>query len=114
MPLATRVARMAAALRARLPQLVIAVAVVAGLAWLLPLRAEQATALPAPSVDAPAAQRAERETAVLAGGCFWGVQAVFQHVKGVSRALSGYAGGSEDTARYEIVSAGRTLSLIHI
>jgi peptide-methionine (S)-S-oxide reductase len=108
MPLKTRSAGMAAALRARLPQLVIAVAAVAALAWQLPLRAEQATELPAPSVDTPAAQRVESETAVLAGGCFWGVQAVFQHVKGVSVALSGYAGGTEDTARYEIVSAGRS------
>src|SRR5207253_817842 len=47
-------------------------------------------------------------TAVLAGGCFWGVQAVFQHVNGVRRVLSGYAGGTAASARYDIVSAGRT------
>jgi len=45
---------------------------------------------------------------VLAGGCFWGIQAVFQHVKGVINAVSGYAGGTEDTAHYEIVSTGKT------
>jgi peptide-methionine (S)-S-oxide reductase len=48
------------------------------------------------------------ETAVVAGGCFWGVQAVFEHMKGVTRAVSGYAGGSPDTANYETVSSGRT------
>ena len=48
------------------------------------------------------------QTAVLAGGCFWGVQAVFQHVKGVIRATSGYAGGTANTATYETVSSGRT------
>ncbi len=48
------------------------------------------------------------EKAVLAGGCFWGVDAVFKHVRGVSKVLSGYAGGSSDTASYEIVSSGRT------
>ena len=48
------------------------------------------------------------ETAVLAGGCFWGVQGVFQHVKGVTRAESGYAGGDEQTANYETVSTGDT------
>lgn len=48
------------------------------------------------------------QTALLAGGCFWGVQAVFQHLKGVLRAESGYAGGSAANARYEIVGTGRT------
>ncbi len=48
------------------------------------------------------------EKAVLAGGCFWGVDAVFKHVRGVSKVLSGYAGGSADTAQYEKVSSGRT------
>src|SRR5689334_4000837 len=75
--------------------------------WALPAQAaERATVIPPPAVDAPAG--AASETAVLAGGCFWGVQAVFQHVKGVSRAVSGYAGGSKDTAQYEVVSSGRT------
>ena len=48
------------------------------------------------------------QTAVLAGGCFWGVQAVFQHLNGVQRALSGYAGGDRATAQYEVVSSGQT------
>ena len=48
------------------------------------------------------------ETAVLAGGCFWGVQGVFQHVKGVTNAVSGYAGGDKKTAQYEVVGTGRT------
>jgi len=48
------------------------------------------------------------ETALLAGGCFWGVQGVFQHLKGVTRAVSGFAGGAAGTAHYEMVSAGQT------
>jgi peptide-methionine (S)-S-oxide reductase len=63
--------------------------------------------VPAPLLDEPS-QQAESEVAVLAGGCFWGVQGVFQHVTGVSQAVSGYAGGSQATADYETVSAGRT------
>jgi len=57
---------------------------------------------------AGAAAPSKTETAVFAGGCFWGIEAVFQHVKGVSEAVSGYAGGSRMTARYEIVSSGAT------
>ena len=56
----------------------------------------------------PAEAAAAEETAVFAGGCFWGVQAVFQRVKGVTKAVSGYAGGSAGTARYELVSRGTT------
>ena len=66
------------------------------------------TAVPAPAVDAPRASSAGRETAVVSGGCFWGVQAVFQHVKGVISATSGYAGGAAKTAEYETVSNGDT------
>jgi peptide-methionine (S)-S-oxide reductase len=66
------------------------------------------SAVPAPAVDAPSASAPGREAAVLAGGCFWGVQAVFQHVKGVITATSGYSGGSAKTAQYEIVSTGET------
>ncbi|HWH81733.1 MAG TPA: peptide-methionine (S)-S-oxide reductase MsrA [Burkholderiaceae bacterium] len=69
--------------------------------------AEQAVKIP-PLADAPAEATAARETAVFAGGCFWGVQGVFQHTKGVLNAVSGYAGGSEKTARYEIVGSGLT------
>ena len=67
--------------------------------------AEPATMVPAPAVDEPAPS-ATTETAVLAGGCFWGVQGVFQHVKGVIQATSGYAGGANDTASYDEVSTG--------
>ena len=63
--------------------------------------------VPAPQVDEPAGASAQ-ETAVLAGGCFWGVQGVFQHVKGVTEAESGYAGGAQSTADYETVSTGTT------
>jgi peptide-methionine (S)-S-oxide reductase len=65
-------------------------------------------ALPAPAVDAPMAKTAGQQTAVVAGGCFWGIQAVFQHVKGVVSATSGYSGGSSVTAHYEVVSTGAT------
>lgn len=64
--------------------------------------------LPNPAVDTPLADTSAKETAVVAGGCFWGVQAVFQHVKGVQSAISGYSGGSPSTAQYEVVSTGRT------
>jgi peptide-methionine (S)-S-oxide reductase len=62
--------------------------------------------LPDPAVDLPPATRTQ--TAVLAGGCFWGVAGVFEHVRGVSDVVSGYAGGQADTASYEQVSTGRT------
>jgi peptide-methionine (S)-S-oxide reductase len=86
---------------------IIAVAAVAAGAWLnTSSAAEKAVRLPAPAFDAPTA--GAQETAVFAGGCFWGVQAVFQHTQGVLNAVSGYAGGQKDTARYEVVSSGRT------
>jgi peptide-methionine (S)-S-oxide reductase len=69
-------------------------------------QAEEGIALPAPALDQPAAPG--REVAVLAGGCFWGIQGVFQHVKGVENALSGYAGGDAKTAHYQAVGSGRT------
>jgi peptide-methionine (S)-S-oxide reductase len=62
-------------------------------------------ALPAPLVDEQRATAAS-ETAVLAGGCFWGIQGVFEHVKGVTKVLSGYAGGNVQNPDYETVSAG--------
>jgi peptide-methionine (S)-S-oxide reductase len=65
-------------------------------------------ALPAPVQDAPRAATAGQQTAVISGGCFWGIQAVFQHVKGVISATSGYSGGSAKTAEYEVVSTGET------
>ena len=67
-----------------------------------------AGALPEPAVDAPKAATSSQATAVFAGGCFWGVEAVFKHVKGVSSATSGYAGGSATTAKYTLVGSGMT------
>jgi peptide-methionine (S)-S-oxide reductase len=79
------------------------------LLWQVPaLAAETATVIPPPTIDESGRPSAGTETAALAGGCFWGVQAVFQHVIGVSQAVSGYSGGSKDTAQYEIVGSGRT------
>ena len=73
-----------------------------------PRSAAASHAIPAPDVDEPAPSSPTRETAVLAGGCFWGVQGVYQHVKGVTAAESGYAGGDASTANYETVSSGGT------
>ncbi|QGZ65230.1 peptide-methionine (S)-S-oxide reductase MsrA [Paraburkholderia acidisoli] len=70
--------------------------------------ADEAHAVPPPAVDEPVNANAHSETVVLAGGCFWGVQGVFQHVKGVTEAVSGYAGGARATAGYEMVSTGTT------
>jgi peptide-methionine (S)-S-oxide reductase len=72
--------------------------------------AEAAHVIPAPAAGAQAASdgQATTETAVLAGGCFWGVQGVFQHVNGVTSAVSGYAGGEKNTAHYQMVGSGRT------
>jgi peptide-methionine (S)-S-oxide reductase len=72
-----------------------------------PEASERAVLVPPPAVDIPA-DSDTRGVAVLAGGCFWGVQGVFQHVKGVSSAVSGYAGGSKRDAEYEIVGLGTT------
>ena len=70
--------------------------------------AEKAVVIPAPADDAAAASPGATATAIVAGGCFWGVQGVFQHVKGVTNAVSGYAGGDEKSANYNIVSSGST------
>jgi peptide-methionine (S)-S-oxide reductase len=69
---------------------------------------EAAVAVPAAAVDASKAAAAGQQTAVIAGGCFWGIQAVFQHVKGVISATSGYSGGAATMADYETVSTGST------
>jgi peptide-methionine (S)-S-oxide reductase len=69
--------------------------------------AETATSLPAPAMQEPASTAAS-EKVVLAGGCFWGVQGVFQHLKGVTRAVSGYTGGTKANPSYEQVSTGTT------
>lgn len=63
---------------------------------------------PDPAYDAPKAATKGKETAVLAGGCFWGVEAVFEHLKGVNDVVSGFSGGEKTTAHYEVVSTGRT------
>ena len=77
------------------------------LAFALPSRAaEDAVVIPAPALDAAPASGIQ--TAVVAGGCFWGVQGVFQHTAGVVNAVSGYAGGTKATADYQTVSTGRT------
>jgi peptide-methionine (S)-S-oxide reductase len=73
----------------------------------LAAQAESAFTIPPPAADA-SAPSAGLETAVLAGGCFWGIQAVYQHVKGVKNAVSGYAGGTQKDATYDVVSSGRT------
>jgi peptide-methionine (S)-S-oxide reductase len=71
-------------------------------------KAGTAAPVPAPALDEAKAAAPKKETTVISGGCFWGVQAVFQHVKGVISATSGYSGGSANNAEYEIVSTGET------
>lgn len=73
----------------------------------LAFAAEEAVVIAPPAMDMPAST-AQTETAVFAGGCFWGVQGVFQHVKGVTMAVSGYAGGDANSATYDHVSGGRS------
>ncbi|QEI07854.1 peptide-methionine (S)-S-oxide reductase MsrA [Pigmentiphaga aceris] len=70
--------------------------------------AELVTVIPSPSDDVVATSGAKEAVAVIAGGCFWGVQAVYQHVKGVRNAVSGYAGGDAKTANYDAIGSGRT------
>jgi peptide-methionine (S)-S-oxide reductase len=87
---------------------VLAAAVISAFWFTAPVDAESARPVPAPATDEASAPGATTETAVLAGGCFWGVQGVFQHVQGVTSAVSGYAGGNADTAKYATVSSGST------
>jgi peptide-methionine (S)-S-oxide reductase len=106
---ATKISRFRVALRAATPQVVAIALLVPGATtfWQSSaVSAEAAVVIPAPAMDEP--RHGDVETVVLAGGCFWGVQGVFQHVKGVTSALSGYSGGASETARYEAVGAGRT------
>jgi peptide-methionine (S)-S-oxide reductase len=84
-----------------------ALILVLGAAFSHAFATERPIEIPPPVVDSPKAAGAP-QTIVVAGGCFWGVQAVFQHLNGVQRAVSGYAGGDRATAEYEIVSGGRT------
>jgi peptide-methionine (S)-S-oxide reductase len=86
---------------------VFALSAAAAILWQAPaLSAEEAVNIPPPALDENTS--GGTETAVFAGGCFWGVQGVFQHVDGVSNAVSGYAGGSKADAEYETVGSGRT------
>jgi peptide-methionine (S)-S-oxide reductase len=86
-----------------------AVLLSAGLALrVVPSAAEGARSVPPPVLDEPANPQVTSEVVILAGGCFWGVQGVFQHVEGVIGAVSGYAGGAADTAHYEMVSTNTT------
>lgn len=88
--------------------LIAVVIAVATAAWMATsAAAEKAVKLPPPAFDPPAAGQG-MQTAVLAGGCFWGVQAVFQHTRGVLNAVSGYAGGTKESANYQAVAGGAT------
>jgi peptide-methionine (S)-S-oxide reductase len=87
---------------------VLALAVLGIVLWRSPLYgAESPVVIAPPAVDNPKVSGAP-QTAVLAGGCFWGVQGVFEHVRGVQRVVAGYAGGEKSTAQYETVSSGTT------
>ncbi len=86
---------------------IVAMAMLA-LAGTVACSAGNTVAMPAPATDEARASTPGKQTAVISGGCFWGVQAVFQHVKGVISATSGYSGGSAKTAEYEVVSNGET------
>jgi peptide-methionine (S)-S-oxide reductase len=89
-------------------QIVVMAALLAGLGGAsAPAAAESAVVIPAPVLDTPKAA-GPLQTAVLAGGCFWGVQGVYEHVRGVRKVLSGYSGGDKATADYEAVSRGGT------
>ncbi|WP_432285741.1 peptide-methionine (S)-S-oxide reductase MsrA [Aminobacter sp. BA135] len=83
-----------------------AVAAIGAWALTTPSAAQEGIKIPAPVRDAPA--QGNSAVAVLAGGCFWGVQGVFQHVEGVTNAVSGYAGGDKQTAQYNVVGSGST------
>lgn len=67
-----------------------------------------ATTMPTPTFAAPVPVQAKTATAVFAGGCFWGMEAVFEHLKGVSEVVSGYSGGNQATAHYDLVGSGNT------
>jgi peptide-methionine (S)-S-oxide reductase len=95
---------------ARRPMLALCALVAGAAIWhaMPSFAAEAAVVIPAPVDEVAATSASGMQTAVFAGGCFWGVQGVFQHVKGVTNAVSGYAGGSASTARYDTIGSGRT------
>jgi peptide-methionine (S)-S-oxide reductase len=102
----TRNSKLSGAIRAGV---VVAAVLAVALPWIRARAgAGAAVALPSPAADVTRETKPGKQTVVFAGGCFWGVQAVFQHVKGVVDATSGYAGGSADTAKYDLVSTGDT------
>lgn len=86
----------------------IALSVAAACSFNLASAADLDKPIPAAAVDAPRTGAAVSETAILAGGCFWGQQGVFAHVKGVTKVVSGYAGGTKETATYDQVTTERT------
>jgi peptide-methionine (S)-S-oxide reductase len=90
----------------RLTPFLLVAALIAG--FLYSGRAPAAVTIPSPTLDAPLAAKPGRQVIVLAGGCFWGVEAVYRHTKGVTRAVSGYSGGTAETANYELVSGHGT------
>jgi peptide-methionine (S)-S-oxide reductase len=90
------------------PILTVLFAVLALFVWTRHSYTSAATIIPDPAVDETLAPQKGQEKVVVAGGCFWGIQAVFQHVKGVSSATSGYAGGTVKNPDYEEVSTGET------
>src|SRR5580700_717251 len=94
--------------RSMTPILTVLIAVLALFLWTRHNYTSAATIIPDPAVDETLASQKGQETIVVAGGCFWGIQAVFQHVKGVSRATSGYSGGTVKNPDYEEVSSGST------
>lgn len=99
-------ARVAAFLGDKILVIAVVVAAAVGAYMANSAAAEKAVQLPPPAFDLPVADGPR--TAVFAGGCFWGVQAVFQHTKGVLGAVSGYAGGPADSANYQAVTTGTT------
>jgi peptide-methionine (S)-S-oxide reductase len=90
------------------PLLTVLLAVLALFLWTRHAYTSAATIIPDPAVDETLSPQKGQETVVVAGGCFWGIQAVFQHVKGVSSATSGYSGGTVKNPDYEQVSTGST------
>ena len=101
--------------RPHLGKLVATASIVVFFAWTAvralgarPAETPNAALFPKPAIDAPLANSSGSQSAVFAGGCFWGVQAVFEHVKGVKSAISGYSGGRAKSPSYEIVSMGVT------
>jgi len=90
------------------PTLTVLLAVLALFLWTRHNYASAATVIPDPAVDETLASQKGQQTVVVSGGCFWGIQAVFQHVKGVTRATSGYSGGTVKNPDYEQVSSGTT------